>query len=102
MWMNKKPIITEIDNVRIRRWDDSNVFIEREETYWNPKDKTDITGYRFKGYYSTVLSALESIHIKGLLIEENSVRELNDILKQVRISERKVIEAINRLDVNAK
>lgn len=98
--MEKKPIITEIDNVRIKRWDENNVIIEREETYWNPKEKAETTGYRFKGYYSTVLSALESVHTKGLLIDENSAGELNDLLKQVRISERKVVEAINRLDVN--
>lgn len=54
-----KPIIMQIDNVRIGKWDDQNYFIERKETYWNPKDKKEITDYRFKGYYSTILKALQ-------------------------------------------
>jgi len=94
-----KPIILEIDNVRIRKWDEQNYYIEREETYFNPKEKKDITDYRFKGYYSTVLGALESIHLKGLLIDNDSIGDLTDVLEQVMDSEKRVVDAISRLDV---
>src|SRR5690625_7129551 len=94
-----KPIILEIDNVRIRKWDEQNYYVEREETYFNPKEKKYITDYRFKGYYSTVLGALESIHLKGLLIDNGGVGDLTDVLKQVMESEKREVDAMSRLDV---
>lgn len=93
-----KPIILEIDNVRIRRWDDQNLFVEREETYWNPKEKQQTTGYRFKGYYYTVSACLREIARKELLIDENNSHDLKSVLNQIEISNQKIVDAIERMD----
>ena len=98
----KKPILSEIDNVRIRRWDDHNCFIEREETYFSARDKREITGYKFKGYYGTLFDALRAIHTKGLLIEEESNQSIKSVLKQIKLSEKKIIDEIRRIESNAK
>lgn len=94
-------IITQIDNVRIIRRDDLNFVVEREETTenFNPKlrKKVKNTSYRFKGYYGTIAGALKAIHRNGLLIDENSCSELEDALEQIKMSERKVVEAVERL-----
>lgn len=96
-----KPIILEIDNVRIGRWDDNNLFVEREETTRSYDREKKVwmenTGYKFKGYYSTLAQALSAIHAKGLLINENSISDLTDVLKQVMDSEKRVVDAISRL-----
>lgn len=92
--MSEKQTILEIENVRVRKWDDQNYFIERKETYTNPKDKKEITGYRFKGFYSTLSECLKAIHVKGLLINENNCAELTDVLNQIKESERRIIEAV--------
>lgn len=94
--MSNKPTILEIDNIRIRKWDDLNYFIEREETYWNPKEKKETTGYRFKGYYSSVLACLKEISIKGLLVDENSVKGLGTYLKEVERSNQLILDAIEK------
>ncbi|GAQ18007.1 hypothetical protein OPHB3_1946 [Oceanobacillus picturae] len=90
----KKPIIMEIDNVRIRKWDESNYFIERLETYWNPKEKKETTDYKFKGYYSTVSACLKAISSKGLLVEEKDVSDLESHLKEVEQSNAKLMKAL--------
>ena len=93
-----KPIILEVDNVRIGRWDDNNLFVEREETtrrYDREKEEwVENTGYKFKGYYSTLTQALSAIHAKGLLINENSISDLTDVLNQIKESENKIVSAV--------
>lgn len=89
-----KPIILEIDNVRIGKFDERNYFVEREETYFSPKDNSDVTQYKFKGYYGTLFGALRSVHTKGLLINEESVQGLTQLLEQVEASERNIIKEI--------
>lgn len=100
--MSEKPIILEIDNVRIRKWDDMNYFIEREETkeIFNPqtKQKGIKTDYQFKGYYPSILRALQAIHTKGLLIKENSVQDIKSLSNQIEISNREVIRAIEKVN----
>lgn len=95
-----KQTILQIDNVRIRKWDEQNVFIEREETYFSARDKKDITGYRFKGYYSDVFKALLAVNRKGLLIDKNSAQSINELLKQVQESERKILKALGDANEN--
>src|SRR5690606_28595341 len=89
-----KPIILEIDNVRIRKWDDQNYFIERKETYFNPKEKAETIGYKFKGYYPTVFKALKAISDKELLVNEKAISDLKSYLNEVTWSNMKVIFAI--------
>ena len=93
-----KPIILEIDNVRIGRWDDNNLFVEREETTRSYDREKKVwmenTGYKFKGYYSTLAQALSAIHTKGLLINESSISNLTDVLNQIKESENKIVSAV--------
>lgn len=96
----KKPVLVEIDNVRVLKWDNENYLIERKETYFSAKDKGEITEYRFKGYYGTLFKALRAIHTKGLLIDENSKQSINSLLKQIKFSEQNIINEIRRIDSN--
>lgn len=98
--LTNKPILLEIDNVRIRRWDDKKCFIERGETYFSPKDKSEITNYKFKGYSGTVFEALRSIHTKGLLVSENGKQSIESLLEQIELSEKNIINEIRRIGLN--
>ncbi len=92
--MSNKPVIMEIDNVRIRKWDDSNYFIERLETYWNPKEKQEITDYKFKGFYSTLTACFKAMNAKCLLINEKAVSDLKSHLNEVERSNQKLFMAL--------
>ncbi|KPH76087.1 hypothetical protein [Oceanobacillus caeni] len=67
-----KPTILEIDNVRVIKWDENNYVVQREETYFSPINQMDVTSYVFKGCYATLQACFKAIHVKGLLIDENS------------------------------
>ncbi len=90
----KKETLLEIDNVRIIRSDPYNLAIEKRETVYSPITKSDSTKYRNKGYYGTILGALRAIQYKELLMDENSVTDLNGHLKQVEESNGKVLKLL--------
>lgn len=81
---NKKPVLVEIDNVRIVRYNDMNVVLERLEllpektvmgvTYPEHED------WIFKGYYSNKYSAMKGILNQNLLDKEDRILKLEDIL----------------------
>lgn len=90
----EKRILVQIGNVRIREENELNKVIEREETYYLPRDKKEVTGWRFRGYAGSVLEALRLIHAKGLLINENDVSDLKSHLEQVEKSNGLILEAL--------
>lgn len=98
MTKTNKKILHEIDNVRIIRNDPLNLAVERLETNYNKIKKKDITSWQFKGYYSTIPGALKGILYNELLIDENSVMDLKEHLKQVEESNEKIIKLIESED----
>lgn len=92
--MDKKPVIITIDNVRVRRWDRQNVFIEKYENVYNPKEKEHEMKWRFIGYESTIKGALESISRKGLLVDEKAVSDLKTYAKEVDRSNDRILEEV--------
>lgn len=81
---NKKPVLIEIDNVRIVRYNDMNVVLEKLEllpektvmgvTYPEHED------WIFKGYYGDKYGALAGILNHNLLDKEDKVLQIEDIL----------------------
>ncbi len=92
--MSKKEIVHQIENVRILKNDELNYAIEREETYYNAKDKKDVTRWRFKGWSGSFLGSLRLIHNKELLIDEKAISDLRRHLEQVEKSNGLLLEAL--------
>lgn len=90
----EKRILVQIGNVRIREENELNVVIEREETYFIPKDKQKVTGWKFRGYAGSILEALRLIHAKGLLINQNAVSDLKSHLEQIEKANGLILEAL--------
>ena len=93
-----KPVLVEIDNVRVVRSDALNLAVERLETtksYNKKKEKwEENTSWQFKGYYSTIAGALKGIVNKELLINENSLTDLKSYLKEVEWANKKIYTAL--------
>ncbi|GGJ48895.1 hypothetical protein [Virgibacillus salexigens] len=79
-----KKTILEIENVRVIEHDDLNLAVERYETYYNPKTKKEKSGWRFKGYAASILGAIQLIHNKELLIDQEAVTDLSSHLNEVK------------------
>jgi len=92
-----KQTLLQIDNVRIKESDAYNLIVERYEKVYNPIKKENSEGWRFKGFNSSNVGCLKLITKKDLLIDEKAVSDLNGHLKQVRESERKMLDAIEGL-----
>lgn len=85
-----KPVVTTIDNVRIIRFNEYNLAVERYEQVFIPRTKTYELKWVFKGYASTILKCLELISREELLIDEMLINDINDYIKQVKKSNNKI------------
>lgn len=83
--------------VRIIECDRLNVEVQRLETYYNPRAKENVEGWRFKGYSDDVISALGLVQRKRLLIEQDALNGMTDVLQTVRESDMKLGRAIAEL-----
>lgn len=92
-----KQTLLEIDNVRIREHDSYNLAVERYETIFNPITKEERKDWAFKGYTSSILSGTILIINKDLLIDRNSQTDAESLLKKMQESERKILDAVERL-----
>lgn len=92
-----KQIIMQIDNVRIREHDSYNLAVERYEEYYNPVEKKQSAGYRFKGYASNVLGALKLIMNKQLLVDEKEAGSLAEHLERVQESNDYVMQELEAM-----
>lgn len=95
--MNEKPVIKQIGDIRIVRDNAQNVAIERFETRKGFQRKGEIQSWSFVGFYSDVFAALRAIHMKGLLINENSISDIKNLVKQLEESEKRVLQAIREV-----
>ena len=95
--MTEKKTIIEIENVRIKEYNEMNVMIERKETYFNPLEKKEVSGWKFRGYSTDILAALKSIHNKGLLINTNAITDLENHLKEVDKANKVILDALERM-----
>lgn len=93
-----KPILMTLDNVRIIDTDDLNVTVERLETYYSPRDKKDITSWRFKGHYGSVLKALRGIVRNEWHIDRNGLNELESYVERIEKSNAKILKAVGSYD----
>lgn len=93
----ERPVIIQVDNVRIVRWNDMNVCIEREESYYNPLDKAYKKGWRVKGYYSDVNKALAAVNSKGLLVDLNGKESINDWIKAMSDGTDKIVNEVRHI-----
>ena len=89
--------LIQIDNIRISRRDKFNLVIERLETNLNNKTKEPVTSWNFVGYYSTLYQALSALVEKEYLINEKSISDIKDYLRQVEKSNSKVLEVLEGL-----
>lgn len=85
-----KAVILTIDNVRIIRFNDMNLAIERYEDVFIPTKKKTEKRWVFHGYSSTILNALKSISRNELLVNETQINTINDYVKQVEKSNNKI------------
>lgn len=93
----EKRILIDLGNVRVKEYDKYCVQVERFETVFNPKDRTNIGKWRFKAYSDTILNALKLIVNRTLLVDEIVVSDLKTYLKAIEESNEKVLEAIEGL-----
>lgn len=93
----EKKVLIDLGTVRVREYDSLNVQIERLEVVKDPKTDTTSSKWKFKGYSRTILSALESIVKKELLLDEITLGGLKGYLKQIKESNAKVLAAIERV-----
>lgn len=81
----KKPVLIKIDNVRIVRYNDMNLSVERLELLPAKKfmgvDYPEHEDWVFKGYYSTKQGAMRGILNHNLLDKEERVLQLEEVLK---------------------
>lgn len=81
---NKKPVLIQIDNVRIVRYNDMNVVLERLELLPAKTvmgvDYPEHEDWIFKGYYGTKYGALQGILGHNLLDKEERVLQLEEVL----------------------
>lgn len=94
----EKEVLIQVDErVRIVRSDSQNVEVQRLESNYNPKRKKHVSTYQFKGFHSTIESALRGIVRKELLIDDSKVSELEDYLKAIRLEKELIEQSIQSL-----
>src|SRR5690625_513586 len=99
---NEREVLLTIGNVRIREYDSMNVQIERLEEYTSiqpvnegkQRKRVMKKDWRFKGYSSSILDALEAINRKELLIDKKLASDLESYVKQVKESNEKILEEV--------
>lgn len=89
-----KAVLIDLGTVRICEDDKLNVRIERLEEVFSTKTKQTNTKWQFKGYSSTILNALKSIVRNEWLIDKNTVKGLENYLKQVEESNDKILQVM--------
>lgn len=81
---NDKLVLIEIDNVRIIRYNDMNVALEKLETVpakvFMGVDYPEREDWIFKGYYGNKYSAMQGILNLNLLDNEEKVLQLEQVL----------------------
>lgn len=92
--MTEKRVILTIGNVRIKKYDNLNVVIERYEEVVIPSTKDTVNKWRFKGFARSVLSALLFIQKNELLVNKNNVTDLNSYVEQVEKSNASLLEVV--------
>jgi len=93
--MKKGDVLLSVSNdVRVVYYDELNVVVERLETYYSPKEKKDVEGWKFKGYKDTILKALKFISDKELLVEVNDAQRLDEYIHEVETSNTVLLKAI--------
>ena len=92
--MAEKKVLINLGNVRISEYDKLNLQIERLEDVTSPITKKTKSKWVFKGYSRTILTALETILIKELLVDKNSVSSLESYLNEVRKSNEQIKRVI--------
>lgn len=90
----EKNVLMQIDNVRVVEYDSLNVKIERFEKVINKREGKEIDKWTFKGYSKSIMTALEAILRNELLIDKNSVSNLESYLNEVRRSNEEIKRAI--------
>ncbi|MEK5331993.1 hypothetical protein [Lysinibacillus sp. FSL W8-0992] len=92
----EKSVLIDLGNVRIKEYDSLNVIIERLENVVNPVTKEVSSKWRFKGYSDTILNALKQIVSKELLVDKNTLKGIENYLKQIADSNEIILKAIER------
>jgi len=92
--VTEKRVILTIGNVRIKKYDNLNVVIERYEEVVIPSTKDTVNKWRFKGFARSVLSALLFIQKNELLVNKNNVTDLNSYVEQVEKSNASLLEVV--------
>ena len=89
-------------NCRIKEYDSMNVVVERYERYTTPPKKKGepaevVTGWKFKGFCNSILSALLLIQRKELLIEKDKISSLESYLNQIEKANQELTKVIEGL-----
>lgn len=99
MTKKEKRVLLQIDNVRVIESDERNVEVERLESVLNPKTQVHSDRWRFKGYSSTITSAMRLIVLRELLVDRNSTRNLENHLRLVEESNSKVLAKLDEHNI---
>lgn len=94
---NEKKILIDLGNVRIKEYDKRNIVIEKIERVFIPTTKEQKDSWQFKGYSSTILSALETIVKNEWLIDQKTVSSLYSFLGIIQNENKKVLKVLEEL-----
>lgn len=76
------------------REDSQNLGVYRLEKVFVPKKKDKEWHYQFKGFYSTLIQAIEYIQLNGLLMDEKEMSDLYDHKFQVDRANERILEEV--------
>ena len=93
----EKALLLTVGIIRVKEYDLQNVTLEREEEVFNPNDGTTSNRWRFKGYFSSIASALTFAVKKELLLDRKATQDVKSYLKQIDDSNQMVLNAIERM-----
>jgi hypothetical protein len=94
--MKEKKIILKIDNVRVVESDQHNVVVEKLESCKLKSGETS-EKWVFKGYYSTICSAVLAISRLELLLNFDDAKDVDSLIKRIMESDSRLIEAIDNM-----
>jgi GTP:adenosylcobinamide-phosphate guanylyltransferase len=93
IFMNGDKIILVIDNVRVAKYNSENIVVERLEKVPLFQGKGTGEKWVFKGYYSTIRSAVLAISRLELLLNVDDIKDIQSLLEQIKESNDRLIEA---------
>ena|SRR5690625_2601971 len=92
----ESKVILNLGDVRIAECDDRNVKVERLEDVTCRKTKEVRQDWRFKGFATTVRSALQLIVKQELLVDRAGINSLDSVISTIAKANQRVLSALEK------